>query len=98
MARSISCCSQGTIRQPGTSFTFLFTNPNQLSGTYSTILNDIFNGGTEKWVVNYNYLAGDVQLTAAPIIPLQSRSRGPSCCWAADCWAWRTAFAAAGMK
>ena len=29
----------------GTSFTFLLLNPGQLSGTYSTILNDIFNGG-----------------------------------------------------
>ena len=53
----------------GESFTFLLTNPGQLSGTYSTVLNDIFNGGTEKWLVNYNYLAGDVQLTAVPIPP-----------------------------
>ncbi len=49
----------------GTSFTYLLLNPGQLSGTYSTILNDIFNGGTEMWVVNYNNAAGYVQLTAA---------------------------------
>ncbi len=49
----------------GTSFTYLDANPGQLSGTYSTILNDIFNGGTEKWVVNYNDAGGYVQLTAA---------------------------------
>jgi hypothetical protein len=49
----------------GTSFTYLLTNPGQLSGTYATILNDIFNGGTEKWLVNYNDAGGYVQLTAA---------------------------------
>jgi hypothetical protein len=49
----------------GTSFTYLLTNPGALSGTYSTILNDIFNGTSEKWVISYNYMAGDVQLTAA---------------------------------
>ena len=50
----------------GTSFTYLLLNPGQLSGTYSNILNDIFNGGTEMWVVNYNNAGGYVQLTAAP--------------------------------
>jgi hypothetical protein len=49
----------------GTSFTFLLLNPNQLSGTYASIVNDIFNGGTEKWVVNYNDAGGFVSLTAA---------------------------------
>ena len=49
----------------GTSFTFLLLNPGQLSGTYATILNDIFNGGTEKWLVNYNDAGGFVSLTAA---------------------------------
>ena len=50
----------------GTSFTFLLLHPGQLSGSYSNILNDIFNGGTEMWVVNYNSANGYVQLTAAP--------------------------------
>ncbi len=49
----------------GTSFTYLLLNPGQLSGTYATILNDIFNGGTEKWIVNYNDAGGFVSLTAA---------------------------------
>ncbi len=49
----------------GTSFTFLLLNPGQLSGTYASILNDIFNGGTEKWLVNYDDVNGLVQLTAA---------------------------------
>ena len=49
----------------GTSFTYLLLNPGQLTGTYATILNDIFNGGTEKWVVNYNDAGGFVSLTAA---------------------------------
>ena len=48
----------------GTSFTFLLTNPGQLSGVYASILNQIFNGGTEKWVVTYNYSSGYAQLTA----------------------------------
>jgi hypothetical protein len=48
----------------GTSFTFLLTNPGQLSGAYATILNQIFNGGTEKWLVSYNYGSGYAQLTA----------------------------------
>jgi PEP-CTERM motif len=49
----------------GTSFTFLLTNPGQLSGTYANILGLIFNGGTEKWLISYNYGAGYAQLTAA---------------------------------
>jgi PEP-CTERM motif len=52
----------------GTSFTYLLLSPGQLTGTYSTILNDIFNGGTEMWVVNYNDAAGYVQLTAASTV------------------------------
>ena len=48
----------------GTSFTFLLTNPGQLSGAYATILNQIFSGGTEKWLVSYNYGSGYAQLTA----------------------------------
>ena len=45
----------------GTSFTFLLlTNPGQLSGAYATILNEIFNGGTEMWVLNYNNAGGFV--------------------------------------
>ena len=49
----------------GTSFTFLLLNQGQLTGSYATILNDIFNGGTEMWVVNYNNAGGFVSLTAA---------------------------------
>jgi hypothetical protein len=49
----------------GTSFTFLLTNPGQLTGSYATILNDIFNGGTEKWLVTINGSGGYAQLTAA---------------------------------
>jgi hypothetical protein len=49
----------------GTTFTYLLLNPGGLSGTYANILNDIFNGGTEKWLVNYNDAGGYVSLTAA---------------------------------
>jgi hypothetical protein len=36
-----------------------------LSGSYATILNDIFNGGTEKWLITINGSGGYAQLTAA---------------------------------
>ena len=50
----------------GTEFTILTSNPGQLNGTFSSILNDIFNGGTEMWAVNYDYADGLLELTAQP--------------------------------
>jgi hypothetical protein len=50
----------------GTEFTFLTANPGELSGSFASILNDDFNGGTEKWVVVYNDAGGYVDLEAAP--------------------------------
>jgi len=50
----------------GSEFTILTANPGQLSGTFANILNDIFNGGTEMWAVNYDYADGLLELTAQP--------------------------------
>ena len=60
----------------GTSFTFLDANPGQLYGTYASILNDIFNSSTEKWLVSYNYAGGSVSLTAATNIPTTTPEPG----------------------
>ena len=49
----------------GSMYKFLLANPGQISGTFSSILNDIFNGGTEKWLVDYDNADGFVELTAA---------------------------------
>jgi hypothetical protein len=49
----------------GTTYDIILFSPGGLSGSFSTILNQIFNGGTEIWQVNYNNTGGYVQLTAA---------------------------------
>ncbi len=48
----------------GSMYKFLLANPGQINGTFATILNDIFNGGTEKWLVTYDNADGFVELTA----------------------------------
>ena len=48
----------------GSTFQFLLFNPGSLSGTFASIQNDIFAGGTEKWVVIYNDSGGYVGLMA----------------------------------
>ena len=53
----------------GSTFEFLLFNPGALSGTFASIQNDIFNGGTEKWVVVYNDAGGYVELVAASVTP-----------------------------
>ncbi len=35
-----------------------------LNGTFDTILNDTFNGGTQMWMVNYDNTDGYVELIA----------------------------------
>ena len=49
----------------GSTYKFFLFNPGALSGTFASIQNDIFNGGTEKWVVVYNDAGGYVELLAA---------------------------------
>ena len=49
----------------GSTFKFLLFSPGALSGQFSSIQNDIFNGGTEKWVVVYSDAGGYVELMAA---------------------------------
>ena len=48
----------------GSMYKFLLANPGQISGTFASILNDVFNGGTEKWLVDYDNAGGFVELTA----------------------------------
>jgi fibronectin-binding autotransporter adhesin len=50
----------------GSMFKFLNFTSGDLSGMFANIENDIFNGGTEKWVVTYDNADGFVELTAEP--------------------------------
>ncbi len=50
----------------GSTYTFLNFTPGELSGVFANIENDIFNGGTEMWVVDYNNAGGFVELEAEP--------------------------------
>ena len=40
----------------------LFT-PGQLNGVFANIQNDIFNNGSEKWLVNYDNANGFAEIT-----------------------------------
>ena len=53
----------------GSTYKFFLFSPGALSGTFASIQNDIFNGGTEKWVVVYNDAGGYVELVAASATP-----------------------------
>ncbi len=55
---------QGYEPQVGSTFKFILFQPGGLSGEFATIENDVFNDGTEKWVVNYDTQDGFVQLIA----------------------------------
>jgi len=55
---------QGYNPAVGSTVTFLNFTAGQLSGTFANVLNDIFNNGTEDWLVNYDNAAGYVQLIA----------------------------------
>jgi len=48
----------------GSTYKFLFANPGEISGTFSSILNDLFNDGTERWLVDYDNGDGYVELIA----------------------------------
>jgi hypothetical protein len=49
----------------GSTYQFLFFTPGLLNGTFDTILNQIFNNGTEMWMINYDNTDGYVELIAA---------------------------------
>ena len=51
----------------GTQFKFLNFTANELTGSFSTVENTSFNGGTQMWVLNYNPMLGFVELTAEPV-------------------------------
>ena len=48
----------------GSTYEFIQFTPGELSGVFASIQNDIFNGGTEQWVVIYNDSGGYVELLA----------------------------------
>jgi hypothetical protein len=51
----------------GSQFKFLNFTANELTGSFSTVENTTFNGGTQMWVLNYNPMLGFVELTAEPV-------------------------------
>jgi hypothetical protein len=50
----------------GATYKFLNFTPGELSGIFAYIENDIFNGGTEKWGIDYDNADGFVELIAEP--------------------------------
>ena len=50
----------------GSTFKFLNFTPGALSGMFASIQDDVFNGGTEKWLVDYDNADGFVELIAEP--------------------------------
>ena len=48
----------------GSTFTFLNFTPEMLNGVFANIQDDIFNGGTEKWQVDYDNADGYMELIA----------------------------------
>ncbi len=53
----------------GTTYDIILFSAGGLTGTFSTINNLVFNGGTEIWQINYDNVNGDVVLTAAATNP-----------------------------
>jgi hypothetical protein len=49
----------------GTTYDIILFTPGGLSGTFASIQNLVFNGGSEIWQINYDNVNGDVSLTAA---------------------------------
>ena len=56
--------ASGFIPVVGSTYDIITFTPGSLNGTFSGILNSIFNSGTEKWVLNYSNSGGYVQLLA----------------------------------
>jgi hypothetical protein len=52
----------------GSQYDIISFTPGDLSGTFSSVLNSVFNSGTEKWMVIYNNSGGLVELWAEPIV------------------------------
>ena len=62
----------------GSSYKFILTSANGVNGVFSNIENDIFNSGTEKWLVDYDSADGYVELVAETTAH-HYRNRPP--CW-----------------
>ena len=48
----------------GSTYKFLLANAGQVNGVFSTIEDDIFDGGAEKWGLDYDSADGYVELIA----------------------------------
>lgn len=63
LAGTLNVLLQGQfIPDVGDTFVFLKFTPGQLKGTFGSIGNDLFNGDTEKWAVNYDNKDGFAEL------------------------------------
>lgn len=51
----------------GSTYKFILTSANGVNGVFSSIENDVFNNGTEKWGVDYDSAGGYVELIAEPV-------------------------------
>jgi hypothetical protein len=51
----------------GATYNIILFSPNGLTGIFATIQNQVFNGGSEQWVVNYNNGPGNVQLEVVAV-------------------------------
>ena len=56
--------AQGFDPAVGTTYKFLLFTPGDLSGMFASIQSDVFNDGTEKWLVIYDNANGYVELAA----------------------------------
>lgn len=62
----------GFIPVVGDQFAFLDFTPGDLTGTFSSFLDETFDGGLEKWNLTYDNAGGDVFLTAESNAPSPS--------------------------
>jgi hypothetical protein len=51
----------------GSTYKFILTSANGVNGVFSSIENDVFNNGTEKWGVDYDSAGGYVELIAEQV-------------------------------
>jgi hypothetical protein len=51
----------------GSTYKFILTSANGVNGVFSSIENDVFNNGTEKWGVDYDSAGGYAELIAEPV-------------------------------
>ena len=75
---------QGFTPKVGSTYEFITFTPGSYDGSlFASVLNGVFNNGTEMWVLVYNNAGGYIELDAQPnAVPEPSSLR----CSAPDCW------------